>query len=408
MKKLIFYLLALWLALLPWHAFLKTWTASLFLGSNADFLPITSNVASLWKEILLIIILFCLFILTRREKIFLNKSLLVGFGAYILSIIIWGGASSPSLSAFILGLRTDLLFLVALAGGYYAAHFLEAENIQKLLKVLTISLILCFSIFLLFWIFIPNIGLHFGYSPYQSSYVENKPLPIYHCIFLGDSCLPRLQASAAGPNQAASLAILLLGLLAILPVHPLFFTLPFLALFLTFSRSAFVGTIIALFTQLTNKWKLRVSLGLLVILSILFALAPAIITHGLSSLEHWEKTTDGIQRILQQPWGSGLGSVGPVARRLFGENNALISENWYLQIGEEAGIVTMFLLILLTIGIIKNLLSSKNKFSKVIGAVLLATSIQALFLHLWEDSVVTMLIWFWVGVGLCYNTNETI
>ncbi|MBI4835835.1 MAG: hypothetical protein HY817_01100 [Candidatus Abawacabacteria bacterium] len=407
MKRLFFFLTCLLLGLLPWHAFLKTWLASVFLGSNADYLPVSSNILSLWKEILLLILFIGLAWSVRKVlQDIIKEHWFTLLSIYLISLLLFGTLFVANFPAFILGLRTDALFALALLVGFLGGNYFGKEKIAHFLKITLWSLLTSFVLFLTIWFVFPNMGIWFGYSPYQSSYVDDKPLPVYHCLFVGEHCIPRLQASFSGPNQTGSLAILLGGILVILGLPWWLLVIPALGLILTFSRSAFIGAALGSLFSIPKKWLLWSGSTLLFILSSMFVVYPDVITHGLSSSEHWHKTVAGLQRISEQPLGSGLGSAGPVSRRLLGEANALISENWYLQIGEEAGIMAFILLLTFTIYIVLLLLRSKTHLSRIMGAVLLATSVQALFLHLWEDSVVTILIWFWVGIALCYNIND--
>ncbi len=405
-KSPLFYLTGAWLVLLPWHAFLKTWLSSLFLGSNADYLPTLSNVLSTWKEGLLLVLLIWSLWQSRKSNWvqWLNQPSTIILGLYIISLLIFGSLHTPDWKTWLLALRTDLLFVPTLIFGIASQFIFDAEQKKQLLKWTCYSLLLATSLGLLAWIFAPDIGLDFGYSPYESSYVENKPLPIYHCLFIQDHCIPRLQATFSGPNQAGALMALLLGLIAIVFQFSWWLLIPLFALIITFSRSALIGVIIASIYWIPRKWLWKSAIAAVVLLAAILFWKPDLVTHGLSSLEHWDKTNAGIEHIIQEPLGSGLGTAGPVSRRVFGEEKALISENWYLQIGEEAGIFSLLLLLLYTGWIIKDRLRKTDRQTALIGSVLLALSIQALFLHLWEDSVVTMLVWFFVG----QNTNDSL
>lgn len=398
-KSAFFYLTGAWLVLLPWHAFLKTWLSSLFLGSNADYLPVLSNVLSTWKEVLLLILLGWSLWSARNNdwKSWLKQPSTIILGLYIISLLVFGTLHTPDWKTWLLALRTDLLFVPALILGVACQFIFGSEEKKQLLKWTCYSLLIATSVGILTWFLAPDIGLHFGYSPYESSYVENKPLPIYHCLFIQDHCIPRLQATFSGPNQAGALMALLLGVIGIVFQFSWLLLVPLFALIITFSRSALVGVVIASFFWIPKKWLWKSGLAAMVVLGAVLFWKPDLVTHGLSSLEHWDKTNAGIEHIIQEPFGSGLGTAGPVSRRVFGEEKALISENWYLQIGEEAGIISLLLLLLYTGWIIKDLLQCPDQNTKLIGSMLLALSIQAIFLHLWEDSVVTMLVWFWIG-----------
>lgn len=406
-KSPLFYLTGAWLVLLPWHAFLKTWLSSLFLGSNADYLPTLSNILSTWKEGLLLVLLIWSLWQARKSnwRLWLKQPSTITLGLYIISLVIFGTLHTPDWKTWLLALRTDLLFVPAMIFGIASKFIFDIEQKKQLLKLTCYSLLIATSIGIVTWIFAPDVGLHFGYSPYESSYVENKPLPIYHCLFIQDHCIPRLQATFSGPNQAGALMALLLGLMAIVFQFSWWLLIPVFALIITFSRSALIGVIIASMYWIPRKWLWKSGLAAVILLATVLFWKPDIITHGLSSIEHWDKTNAGIEHIIQEPLGSGLGTAGPVSRRVFGEEKALISENWYLQIGEEAGIFSLLLLLLYTGWIIKDYLRQSDRQTALIGGVLLALSIQALFLHLWEDSVVTMLVWFWVGQSITQAEN---
>jgi hypothetical protein len=401
-KSPLFYLTGAWLVLLPWHAFLKTWLSSLFLGSNADYLPTLSNILSTWKEGLLLVLLIGSLWQARKSnwQLWLKQPSTIILGLYIMSLVIFGTLHTPDWKTWLLALRTDLLFVPSLIFGIACQFIFDTEQKKQLLKWTCYSLLIATSIGIVAWMFAPDIGLHFGYSPYESSYVENKPLPIYHCLFIQDHCIPRLQATFSGPNQAGALMALLLGLMAIVFQFSWWLLIPLFALIITFSRSALIGVIIASIYWIPRKWLWKSGLIAVILLVAILFWKPDLITHGLSSVEHWDKTNAGIEHIIQEPLGSGLGTAGPVSRRVFGEEKALISENWYLQIGEEAGIFSLLLLLLYTGWLIKDYLHQPDRQTALIGGVLLALSIQALFLHLWEDSMVTILVWFWVGQSI--------
>ena len=407
-KSFGFFLRLVLLTLLPWHAFLKTWLSSLFLGSNADFLPTISNVLSLWKEILLavLIIVFLVFNKTKGFWQQFTRGHWVWLGAYVITLLLFAGIQAPNAIALILGIRTDLLFVPVLFLGILVANRIDKKQFTNILWVSIISLSIAVGIGILAWFVSPDIGVNFGYSPYQSSFVENKPLPVYHCLFIDEQCIPRLQATFSGPNQAGSLMILLLGLLATVISNSQFyilhftFLIPLIGLALTFSRSAIIGAIVSSFMLVPRKIFLIALSGIVILTTGIFVLKSDLITHGLSSSEHWEKTIAGITRVIEKPLGTGFGTAGPVSRRLFGPEKALISENWYLQIAEEGGIVPSLVFIAWLGMLIYRLFKKTERFARTMAFVLLATSLQAFFLHLWEDSVVTMLIWFFVGLAL--------
>ncbi|MBP7057353.1 hypothetical protein KBB08_02585 [Candidatus Gracilibacteria bacterium] len=406
MKKAFLVLLGAWVAILPWHAFLKTWFSSLFLGSNADYLPAYSSGAlSAWKEILLLVLLLTSIGLgwqaIHRNYKQLNTPWFWCLVTFVITLIAFGTHLSTSWGIWALALRTDLLFVPVLALGWITSLLLSESQKHQILKISILSLLIATTIGITAWFVAPSIGLHFGYSPYESSYVENKPLPIYHCIFLaGDHCIPRLQATFSGPNQAGGILIVLLALLSLTTWSRWWSAIPGVGLLLTFSRSALLGALIALATWLKRKWLVLASVAAVGLGSIILLLQPELITHGGSSIAHEQRKLDGIQLIIDNPLGLGLGNAGPVSRRVFGEDKAIISESWYLQLGEEAGVIPLIFFILFIATLIYSLYQTQIRSVQIIGSMLLALSLQAILLHIWEDSVLTMLAWFWVGIHI--------
>lgn len=412
MKKVFLVLLGAWVAILPWHAFLKTWFSSLFLGSNADYLPaFSSGLLSAWKEILLAVLLLISLGLgwkaIQKNYQQLNQPWFWCLVAFVVTLIAFGTHLSASWSIWALALRTDLLFVPVLALGWITSLLFSHPKKQKILKISVLSLLIATTIGIAAWFIAPSVGLHFGYSPYESSYVENKPLPIYHCIFLaGDHCIPRLQATFSGPNQAGGIMIVLFALLSLTTWSRWWSVLTGIGLLLTFSRSALLGGLIAIATWLKRTWLILGGIAMVILGSIILLVRPEIITHGGSSIAHEQRKLDGIQLIIDHPLGLGLGNAGPVSRRVFGEEKAIISESWYLQLGEEAGVIPMIFFILFLTTLTYSLYQTKIRSLQIIASMLLALSIQAVLLHVWEDSVLTMLAWFWIGIHIPQN-NKT-
>src|SRR3989304_4386344 len=248
-KSFGFFLLLVLLTLLPWHAFLKTWLSSLFLGSNADFLPTISNVLSLWKEILLavLIIVFLVFNKTKGFWQQFTRGHWVWLRAYVITLLLFAGIQAPNAIALILGIRTDLLFVPVLFLGILVANRIDKKQFTNILWVSIISL------------------------------------------FIDEQCIPRLQATFSGPNQAGSLMILLLGLLATVISNSQFyilhftFLIPLIGLALTFSRSAIIGAIVSSFMLVPRKIFLIALSGIVILTTGIFVLKSDLITHGLSS-----------------------------------------------------------------------------------------------------------------------------
>jgi len=242
----------------------------------------------------------------------------------------------------------------------------------------------------------------------------------------------------------------------------LYFLLTGIALFLTFSRAAWIGAAVII---LTACWMLLRGQTRRIVCSffvcsffvgviVLALVAPQLLLKGISSSQHLERMQQGIAAILEQPLGRGLGSAGPATNRtsdacLFFEEDAdiswakdrtdlclfvgdaqvhplpsekvcecpLLPESWYLQVGVELGVLGFALFVALTLSVIRLLVSSywflvcetnqrpTTNDQLPTFLVFLGVSIAALFLHSWEDSAVAYTVWGITGIALAESSS---
>jgi len=120
-----------------------------------------------------------------------------------------------------------------------------------------------------------------------------------------------------------------------------------------------------------------------------------------SSQGHWERWSDGVRYIIENPLGLGLGDAGPASARFaLPGQTGFLPESWYLQVGLESGFLglALFLTILILLGM--KILQIKTDLSKVVFLSLVGVSVAALFLHSWESSVVAITFWTLAGIVL--------
>ena len=280
-----------------------------------------------------------------------------------------------------------------------------------------------------------------GYSDLHSLYLPDSPLAAFQQI--GGSGLRRVQSTMSGPNQLGLWLLLpwTLGLLKVLKGKQLFqwiayFGIIDFALFLTFSRSAWIAAcviiIIALFRGDADATIRKAALWLLGIFGILLIVggifAPNIILRIASSSDHLERPFIAIATILEKPLGWGMGLAGPASNRVSDAcvylprgadaswaadrpnlcvfvGNAQIQpvdracecpflpENWYLQIGVELGILGFVLFVTLIVLILRRVFKTSGELDQIIAFGFLGVSIAALFLHAWEDAAVSLTLW---------------
>jgi len=187
-------------------------------------------------------------------------------------------------------------------------------------------------------------------------------------------------------------------------INYLLLILYFLAIALTFSRSALLALLVIIIIGffLNNKYKLKEKISLLVILIfvlgasvVLFSTKQAklmdLITHGQSNSLHSiaiNETLGELKQRVNQPlmlwFGKGLGTAGPAITKIGG---GIIPENWYMQIILEMGLVGfLFVMIILINWLILIYKKINNPYILGLGLGLIAILFTNLFLHSWSDA----------------------
>jgi hypothetical protein len=191
------------------------------------------------------------------------------------------------------------------------------------------------------------------------------------------------------------------------------------ALLLTQTRSALIGALGIAFLaaspgtgRTTNR---RVQFGLIFAAGLIVAL-PAASATGLSerattaasgeeesAIDHVESFWKGVHAISAEPLGHGLGTSAGVGQR-FAPGQTTVSENNYLQVGIETGVIAMAVFLALTVVLIRHLnkaawtvadLGSSAARSAAIGL-----AIGALFLQMWNHFAVAWTFWAIAGAAI--------
>lgn len=120
-----------------------------------------------------------------------------------------------------------------------------------------------------------------------------------------------------------------------------------------------------------------------------------------SSQGHWERWKDGVEYMIRNPFGLGLGDAGPASARFaHAGETGFLPESWYLQVGLESGFLglALFLTILILLG--KALFLAKNDLARAMLFSLIGISTAAFFLHTWESSAVAYSFAILAAIGL--------
>jgi O-antigen ligase len=103
--------------------------------------------------------------------------------------------------------------------------------------------------------------------------------------------------------------------------------------------------------------------------------------------------------ITHQPLGRGVGTAGP--QSVYNNQPARIAENYYLQIGQEAGLLGIILFVLIC-GFLGKMLYEKraDPLALTLFASLIGLSVVNLLSHAWQDDTIAYIFWGLAGIAL--------
>ena len=414
--------LVIMLVLLPLHAFISTWG-----GTAIGPLLVWKS----WKEILLaalvpVVVWLCVIRpdITRTVWARWYNKVIV---AYVLVTIGWAVASPASSDAVIGGLLMNLRFLamfvlaqVVIAGG--------APWVEKLKNRLAVWLVACGALLAVLAILqvtiIPKDFLtQFGY---------NKDTTISPYLLIDDNPTAlRAFATMRGPNTLA--AYLLLPLAAALLLWwqnrarwwaAGSAVVMAAAIFATHSRSGWLGALATLvvlaFVALPRdklitwlKFGTIPAIALVAAVLWLATTVPAIrlavfhsggndpnesLTEG-SSDQHWQATAKGAVTIVEFPLGQGVGTAGPAS--FYNTNQPpSIPENYYVQIGQEVGLVGLALFMVICVAVAREFWQKPGVWPRALLASFVGIAVINVFLHGWADDPTAMTWWAVAGLAI--------
>jgi len=403
------------LLLLPFHALLTTW-----IGSNTGYL----DLIRIWKDLLIVLMLpFVLWLAFAKPKIkqwLLNSwlaRLCVAYGLIHFIFGLWaykhGQVNSTALIyALIINLRFIYFFVVCAVVVSYS----------DVLKKYWANIVLWPAVIVVFFGLLQKFALpydflkHFGYGP--------KSIPVYQTV---DSNLDyqRIQSSLRGANPlGAYLVLTITAGFAILRQKRFLLTIFLVAsavtMYFSYSRSAWIGLALALSTlawlMFPKKHLERLALPALIVIGVVglglyLARSNQVVqdsifhtssnsTVALSSNESRAAALKaGFSDVYNQPQGSGPGTAGPASFR--NDHPARIAENYYLQIGQETGVIGMMIFIAIVVLVTRELwLRRSDMLAQVLLASLVGISFVNLVSHAWTDDTISLLWWGFAGVAI--------
>jgi hypothetical protein len=413
------------LVLIPFHAFITVWLASA-LGHY--------TLIRLWKEIILLFgVAVALYLVitdaTLRKQLLTRRLVWLVLG-YALVTLLWAliayehGAITLKAAAYgcLLNLRYLAFFLVvwtlSLRTKRLSAHWQKVVLIPAAAVVL-VGLLQAF-------ILPHDILRHFGYG--------DTTIPAYETINHNAAYL-RIQSVTRGANPLGAYLIIPLSVTMIyLTKHRrdprlwLLFSTALLVLFETFSRSAWLGCVVAagvigvvMWARLVSRQWLYVLAGLVLVLGALLAInahrstqLENIIFHTQTNSDikttsdqgHVSALRDGIHDVVTEPLGRGPGSAGP-ASVYNGSHPVRIAENYYIQIGQEVGWLGLGLFLAINVGVGYILwLRRSDSLALALFASFIGLIVVNMLSHAWTDDTLAYLWWGLAGMAVATTTVE--
>lgn len=410
------------------HAPLSVWLGSL--------LPDYELLFKSWKEILMLIAgAFLLIILYQKKQFKLVRDpLIVAIGVYallhILTLFIFHNGLLPSLA----GLMIDLRYLLFFCLVYFAMRLYPSK--RKIFFQVAVGgafLVLTFALLQVF-ILPDDILKYIGYgkdtiSPYLTV-DENQN-------FI------RINSTLRGPNPLGAYAVIVFAFLASLVANGKINLLinkkkwstllvvllsvgAIVTLWFSYSRSAFLATMIAVATVFIIVYHRRLpkrfwaTLGVIIVLisgamwfvkdnnfvsNVLLHENPADINDVNSNDGHLKSLTHGINSMIIQPLGAGIGSTGSAS--LYSDSPMVI-ENQYLFIAHEVGWFGLLLFMSIFFALLIKLWDKRQDWL-VLGVLAsgIGLALIGLLLPVWVDDTVSIIWWGLVALAL-FSKKEVI
>lgn len=402
---------------MPFHIFISQWLST-FTG-GLDVWKIAKDVFAA----LLVSILVCtVLILKKYTRPYL---VFVGFAALylVLHIVSWFLTNQPNDTGLLATVYNNRIVWYVLIGYSIALLFPEKNARIFFAKLLiAVSAAICL-IGLAQWLLPKDFMAHFGYSLDRgvkpNFFIDDKP------------DFPRIMSTIRDPNSLGAFLLLPSTLITIAlvkfwhtPKRTLLgglLLLHGLAIMLTFSRSAWLGLIVVeslalvyVFRRQIIHYLKKLIIPIILLVVVLGGLAfmakdtyffQNVILHADESTEMADPNElrvmlgkRGIEGIKDDPEGHGPGTAGLVSTRL---PDGLLTENYFLQIAFEIGVVG-FLLFVLFLGYLVKLLWVRRE-DMVVQAILISfvgLCFVNLLAHIWANEAVASSWFMLAGLAL--------
>ncbi len=416
------------LAYMPLHIFISTWIGSSF--GILETLRVLKDIVMIFGFAL------ALFASSKNYwfKRLIKDKLVLLIIFYGLLTLILALFRPTDMDAEILGVVYNTRFLVFFLYALLLSQLIDRKKLIKnaITAVLASSLVVL-TFGLIQYTVLPNSALeHVGYTR------SNGVLPVFLIDDKPD--LERVMSTIRDPNSYGSYLIIIISLaLVLLLKKPRFkqLALGFIALgvlnlVFTFSRSAWIGSIVSVLLILAynfrSKLEQKVLKKLIILLSVGSLLFISVLALSWNSyfvqnvVFHADQSTvledpnelrirfwkESISSVAENPVGSGPGTAGLTSIRNNVQGTEL-NENYYLQIASEVGVigVGLFLAIIGFVGYRLYRLADSDWLALALLASLAGLMITNFLVHIWSNEAVAYTWWALAGIVLLGRLNAS-
>ena len=407
------------LGYMPFHIFLSQWLSTYTGG--LEVWKIGKDIALF----LLVLFTICLVWLKGKSNKIFNTLVFVAAGYAALHILIWVINPDIYRRSAEIGLIYNMRLLLFAILGAGSVIMLPKFVFSSVIKVILIVSTVVASLGLLQYVLPGDLLTHFGYSLDRGAraafYIDdNHALPV------------RIMSTLREPNALAAYLLLpsaALGLYALrlrkrrmriivssaLAVH-------LIAIVLTASRSALIGVILALilvlwwqyqdwFVGMIKRFWPVLAVGIVLVASSLFMIrSTAFFDNYIAHSNKNEQVKDldsnqyhalyiqqGLEGIERKPLGHGPGTAGLAS--IQNPNGGQLTENYYLQIGFEIGVLGLLMFVAINAWIYMIITKSGVKDIPVIlCASFWGYVVMNMLLHTWSNEAVACQWWTLAGM----------
>jgi hypothetical protein len=409
--------------LLPFHAFLTVWAASIFGHYTA---------IRLWKEVLMAVALLgVLYLLIFDRKVrhhTLRRKLTWLILAYIAVQLGWGlwtwHVGDVTLKAMAYGVLLNSRFLLFFLLGWAIAIRTERfERRWPKLMLWPAVLVVLFGLLQVF-VFPVDFLRHFGYGP--------DTIAPYETINNNFDFI-RYMSTLRGANPLGAYLLIPISALVVLLVrYPrswnwtkgLLLAGSLAMLVFSFSRSAWLGAVLSIATASVlasksawwrrhQRWLWSGAAAMLTVL-IIGAVTLQNNSHFQNFIFHTQDNSavaessndghevalrEGIRDLESEPFGHGPGTAGPAS--VYNNGEARIAENYYIQLAQEAGWPALILFVTI-VGAVAYLLWTRRQTTLALSllAALVGISFVNLLSHAWTDDTIAYIWWGLAGLAI--------